>query len=139
MPDAEDLSMLMNYLNEGGRVILSGAFIGSEEGERGIVLDVQVVQGGHPLAQGFAPDQVITLERFTADEDYATTVLGETDPQAVVFSRGPASELAGRPAVIVEDDASGGARAIWIAVPLYLWPTEERLQLANNAIDWILE
>jgi hypothetical protein len=139
VPDAEDLSTLLAYLDGGGRLILSGAFIGPEEGERGLLLDVQVAQTEHPLAEGFDAGQVIPLERFTADEDYAAIVLSETERQAIVFTRGPDSELSGRAAIAVEEDVTVGSKAIWMGVPLYLLPVDERFQLASNALDWILE
>jgi hypothetical protein len=145
IPDVEDLSTLLAYLDGGGRLILSGAFIGPEEGEQGLLVDVQVAQAGHPLAKGFEAGQVIRLDRFTADEDYAATVLSETDPQAIVFSRGPDSELAGRAVITVEENVTRppgqvtGSRTVWIGVPIYLLPVDERYQLARNAIEWALE
>jgi hypothetical protein len=140
VPDEDDLSTLLAYLDGGGRLILSGAFLGPEgAGERGLLLDVQVAQADHPLAEGFEAGQVITLERFTADEDYVTTILGETDPQAIVFSRGPTSELSGRAAITVEENATAGSKTVWIGFPPFLLPTEERFRIATNAIRWILE
>jgi hypothetical protein len=140
VPDEDDLSALLTYLAGGGRLILSGAFLGPEgEGERGLLLDVQVTQADHPLAEGFQAGQVITLERFTADEDYATRVLSENDPQAIVFSRGPTSELSGRAAITVEENATAGSKAVWIGFPPFLLPTEARFRVATNAIRWILQ
>ena len=139
IPDPEDLSTLLAYLDGGGRLILSGAFIGPEEGERGLILDVQVAQAEHPLAEGFEAGEVIALERFTADEDYATTVLTETNEQAIVFTRGPESEWPGRAAITVEENATAGSKTVWMGVPLYLLPVDVRYQLAGNAIDWVLE
>jgi hypothetical protein len=140
VPDEDDLSTMLAYLDGGGRLILGGAFLGPEgEGERGLLLDVQVTQAGHPLAEGFEAGQVITLERFTADEDYATTVLSETNTQAIVFSRGPTSELSGRAAITVEENPTAGSKTVWIGFPLFLLPTEARFRMATNAIRWILE
>jgi hypothetical protein len=138
-PDADDLSTLLAYLDGGGRLILSGAFVGPEDGERGLLLDLQVAQPGHPLAEGFEAGQVIALERFTAEEDYATIVLSETDAQAIVFSRGPDSELPGRAAITADENASVESKTVWLGVPLYLLPDDERLQLANNAIEWVVQ
>jgi hypothetical protein len=138
-PDIEDISMLLAYLDRGGRLIVSGAFIGPPDAERGLVVDIQVVQAGHPVAEGFEAGQVIALERFTADEDYVMTVLSAPDPQVVVFGRGPGSELVGEPAIAVEEDTTAGSKAVWMDVPLYLLPAEARFQLATNAIEWILE
>jgi hypothetical protein len=139
MPDTEDLSTLLAYLDGGGRLILGGAFLGAEEGDRRLLVDIQVAQPGHPLAEGFDVGQVIRLERFTADEDYETTVLSERETQAIVFIRGPASELAGQAAIAVEENVASDSKAVWMGLPLYLLPAEARFRLAGNAIDWILE
>jgi hypothetical protein len=137
-PDQQDLSNLLTYLQGGGRVVLSGAFIGDpQQGEPELLLDVQVALPGHPLAEGFAPDQVIVLERFTAAEDYQTTVFSEADPGAVVFRRGPASESVGRAAIVVEEDSASTSKMAWIGFPIYLLPLEDRALLASNAVRWL--
>jgi hypothetical protein len=139
MPAQGDLLNLSAYLSDGGRLILSGAFLGSAtDSERGLLLDLQVVQGDHPLAEGFETDQVITLERFTADEDYVTTLMSETDPKAIVWARGPKSEAAGGPAVVVDEGLDTMGRSVWIGFPLFLMPYEDAYQLGSNAVQWIL-
>lgn len=139
-PSLEDFLTIAAYLADGGRVILAGAFIGSETGrERGLLLDLQVAQPDHPLASGFEADEVIPLERFTAIEDYSPYVLDETDADAIVFTRGPASEFAGRAVISVNQDELSGSRTVFIGLPLYLVPWEARFQLGENAIRWLME
>lgn len=139
-PALDDFLTIASYLTDDGRLILTGAFIGSAaESESGLLLDIQVSQPNHPLAEGFETDQVIILERFTADEDYYPYVLDETDPDAIVFARGPASEFAGNAVIAVNEDEFSGSRTIFIGVPIYLIPWDERYQLGDNAIRWLME
>jgi hypothetical protein len=108
------------------------------DGERALLLDLQVIQGDHPLAEGFEAEQVITLERFSSDEDYATVLMTETDPEAIVWARGPESEAAGGPAVVVDEGVDGEGKSVWIGFPLFLMPYEEANQLGSNAVQWVL-
>lgn len=138
-PAEDDLSNLATYLDQGGKLILSGAFIGSSEtSESGLLLDVQVQQGDHPLTEGFQADQVIVLQHFTADEDYMTYVLSDSGPASVVFVRGPSSEFAGASALTVSENNETGSRAAWIGFPIYLLPYEDGFKLANNAVRWLM-
>lgn len=139
-PSEDDLLTITEYLVDGGRVILAGAFIGSpEDSESGLLLDIQVVQADHPLAEGFETDQVITLERFTAEEDYSPYVLDSSDSENTIFARGPASEFAGDAIIAVDEDEYIGSRTILIGFPIYLMPWEEKYQFGTNAISWLME
>jgi hypothetical protein len=138
-PAEDDLLSIADYLAGGGRLILSGALIGSpDESERGLLLDVTVIQADHPLAVGFEAGQVITLERFTAEEDYSPYLLDEADPEAVVFTRGPASEFAGEALITVEEDVDANSRMVLAGFPIFLMPWEERHQFGNNAVAWVM-
>ena len=140
IPSEDDLFNIAEYLTGGGRLILTGAFIGSDqEREPGLLLDLQVAQADHPLAKGFDDGQVIMLERLSADEDYATLVLDDTDPETVIFDRGPASEFAGAPLITVDKDELFGSRMIVIGFPLFLMPWEEQTQFGTNALIWMME
>jgi len=139
-PAEQDLVAIADYLAGGGRVVLGGAFIGRpEESERGLLLDIEVIGADHPLAAGFQGGQVITLERFTASEDYSPYLVEEADPEAIVFVRGPASEFAGEALITVEKDELVGSRTVLIGFPIFLMPWEERYQFSNNAILWLME
>jgi hypothetical protein len=136
-PAVDDLVTISAYLSEGGRVILSGAFIGNPE-ESGLLLDIQVVQADHPLAEGFEADQIIILQRFTADTDYSPYLLGE-DMETVVFARGPDSEFTGQAVIAVDSDEFSGSRTLLITFPIYLMPWEVQNQFGTNAIRWLME
>jgi hypothetical protein len=139
-PAEDDLLSIAGYLASGGRLILIGAFIGSpEESESGLLMDIQVVQADHPLAAGFKMDQIITLERFTAGEDYSPYLLDAADSETIVFSRGPASEFAGEALVTVDVDEFADSRTILIGFPTFLMPWEEKHQFGTNAVLWLME
>lgn len=140
-PEDDDLDMLIDYLVQGGRLVLSGAFLGDpEEADAGLLVDVQITQSEHPLVAGFSADQVIALERFTADEDYKAFALEEEENSGqVMMVRGPKSELAGRPLMIVDQEDNGKGRFLLIGVPLYLMPSEPQEQLARNILTWLTE
>jgi len=138
-PAPNDLLTIGAYLADGGRVILAGAFIGDpEESEGGLLLDIQVAQADHPLVEGFEADQVITLQRFTADTDYSPYRLGE-DAETVVFVRGPGSEFAGEAVVAVDGDEFTGGKTLFIGFPIYLMPWEAQNQFGTNAVRWLME
>ena len=139
-PAEDDLLSIAGYLASGGRMILTGAFIGSpEESESGLLMDIQVVQADHSLAAGFEVDQIITLERFTAGEDYSPYLLDAADSETIVFSRGPASEFAGEALVTVDVDEFTDSRTILIGFPTFLMPWEEKHQLGTNVVLWLME
>jgi hypothetical protein len=140
IPAEEDLLAIAEYVGGGGRLILSGAFLGVAGGsESGLLVDIQVAQADHPLAAGFESEQVISLQRFTAEEDYNTYVLDETDPEAVVFARGPESEFSGAPAIAAGTEEFSGGKTVVIGFPLYLVPWEEQSLLGGNAVLWLME
>ncbi len=139
-PSAEELSMLEDYLAEGGHLLLVGAFLGDPEGRsQGLLVDIQVSDPEHPLAQSFGQDEVIDLVHFGVDEDYAPYDLLGLDGASVVWIRGPSSELAGEAVIATSQyDVTGGRLAV-VGVPLYLLPYDDGLQLGSDIVLWLLE
>lgn len=138
-PSEEEWLVLGDYVSDGGNLMLVGAFIGGqEERETGLLLDIQVAQADHPLAEGFDDGEVIVLERFTADEDYAPYVMSDTTEDAAIWTRGPESEFAGEPVISVLEDEELGARLVVMAVPLYLLPYDQGDRLGGNAFLWLV-
>jgi hypothetical protein len=139
-PSEEELNALSEYLGAGGQAILSGAFLGdAADRESGLLLDVQVFQADHPLAAGFEADQIVVLERFTAEEDYVPYVLRDAEAGDVVFVRGPDSEFAQRAALFALEDDLADSRLVVIGFPIYLLPYETGNQLGGNAVFWLME
>jgi hypothetical protein len=139
-PSEVEMTALGQYLEGGGRVILSGAFLGDPAAsESGLLLDVQVIQADHPLASGFEADQVLELQRFTAEEDYSPYLLNDLGVGDVVFARGPASEFAGEAIVSAQGDGADGGKMVAIGFPIYLLEYDLGLQLGQNAFRWAIE
>ncbi len=138
-PSEEEWLILGDYVADGGNLMLVGAFIGGQdERESGLLLDIQVAQADHPLCEGFDAGEVIVLERFTADEDYAPYVMTDTTEDAAIWTRGPESEFAGEAVISVLEDEFLGARLVVMGVPLYLLPYDQGAQLGSNAFLWLI-
>ncbi len=138
-PSPDELSMLEGYVQGGGSALLIGAFLGDPEGrERGLLLDVEVADPGHPLAQGFEEGRIIELERFGAEEDYAAYSLLGLDGGNVAWVRGPESELGGEPVVATLEYGPSGGRLALAGMPLYLLPYEDGVQLGTNILLWLI-
>jgi hypothetical protein len=139
-PSAEELSLLEDYLQGGGHLLLVGAFLGDPEGRsQGLLVDIQVSDPENPLTQSFGPDEVIDLVRFGADEDYAPYDLLRLDGGTVAWIRGPGSELAGEAVIATSQYGADGGRLAVAGVPLYLLPYEDGLQLGSDIVLWLLE
>ncbi len=129
---------LGNVMLAGTPVILSGAYF-DESAELAVQRDIQVEDAAHPLAQGFAPDEVITFVASPSGREYEIGVVdAETEEGGqIVFVRGPDSETAGAASIVVLDDLLG-IRIALIGFPVYLLPEEARTRLVNNTVDWAL-
>jgi hypothetical protein len=140
IPSEAELEILSQYLDQQGRgLLLMGAFVGEpEDRERGLLLDIQVAQADHPFSEGFEADQVITLERFLAEADYATYVMTDVDPDPMIWVRGPESEFAGEAVISAIEDDFSGSRIAAVGVPLYLLPYEDGELLGTNILLWLL-
>ncbi|HSJ54221.1 MAG TPA: DUF4350 domain-containing protein [Anaerolineae bacterium] len=120
-------------------VLVSGAYIGSAE-EQAVQRDLQVKDASHPLAQGFAPDEVIPFVEAPSGSEYEIDVLSDLDDgeSDVVFVRGPGSESSGVASMAVISDAVSSTRVVFAGFPLYLLPEPARSRLVLNAVSWML-
>jgi hypothetical protein len=68
------------------------------------------------------------------------SVIDELEAEAgtVVFARGPDSDEAGAPSVVVEEDPFTGQRIGLVGLPLYLLPRDVQSELVLNMVDWML-
>jgi len=131
---------LFEVVLEGIPVVLYGAFIGETDTEA-VQRDIQVHDASHPLAEGFEADQVIGFVTSPAGSDYEMGVLEGLDGDqgsAVPFVRGPDSEKAGAPAIIVMEDDFTEVRFVFVGFPLYLLPEEAKATLVLNMAHWLL-
>ncbi|MGD2040918.1 MAG: hypothetical protein PVH11_08835, partial [Anaerolineae bacterium] len=119
--------------------IMSGAFIGGG-GIDAIQRDIQIEDATHPVAQGFEEGEVIALVTAPSGQEYEMSVIDELEAEAgtVVFARGPDSDEAGAPSVVVEEDPFTGQRIGLVGLPLYLLPRDVQSELVLNMVDWML-
>jgi hypothetical protein len=104
--------------------------------------DLKVADGSHPLAAGFAQDEIILL--FASESGVPAMVLTEneidTDEVEVVLARGPASAEPDVPALVAGVGEEGDAitRLILASFAFYRLPEEAQRTLALNAAEWLL-
>jgi len=149
VPSAENAETLRSYVAGGGRLLLEGAYIGTDWGGsdfytevcraeylgNGELLDLAVADAGHPLAQGWAKEQTLTLvDGGGADQP---DVVGALAGAAVVLARGPTSAEPGTPAVIAYEE--GDARVVYAAFPLFSLSEEDLDTLIRNAAAWLVD
>jgi hypothetical protein len=61
-------------------------------------------------------------------------VVSHTADARVIFSRGPASQQPGAPAIIAFEDER--SKVAYFAFPVYLLPDEAKATLLKNTVDW---
>ncbi|MBN1136115.1 MAG: hypothetical protein JXM73_06000, partial [Anaerolineae bacterium] len=139
-PFGEDESTaLMTLMLSQVPVIVSGAFL-NEDAQVAVQQDVRVEDASHPVAKGFASDEVIAFVPAPSGKEYAVQVLEEGDDEssALIMVRGPASESPGHPSVMALEEESTGFKIVYIAFPIYLLPDEAQARLVLNAVEWVL-
>jgi hypothetical protein len=136
--DGED-QVLYTVMLDGVPVILSGAFLGDPQNEA-VQRDMQVKDASHPLAQGFAEGQSISFVAAPSGSEYQMSVLEDPGDAntTIPFVRGPESEQAGAPAVLVTRDQASDLQVVFIGLPIYLLPDETKSQLVRNTVNWML-
>jgi hypothetical protein len=138
-PSPDEFTMLEDYVQGGGSLLLIGAFVGeAADREQGLLLDIEISDPEHPLAQGFGERETIELVRFGAEEDYAPYTLPSVNGGDVAWVRGPQSELSGQPVVATLEYGPSAGRLALAGMPLYLLPYEDGVQLGTNLLLWLI-
>ncbi len=102
--------------------------------------DLQVVDAAHPLAAGFATDDVFPL--LASESGVSALVIADAvdDEFQVVLDRGPESIEAGTPALIAAIDENEDISHIIIAAfAFYRLPEDAQRTLALNTVEWLME
>ncbi len=137
----EESDLAFEVMLAGNPVMTSGAFVYDSETVT-LQRDVQVKNAEHPLAQGFAEDEVIPFLSILEGGTFETAVLDdvfEDETTEIPFVRGPESEDAGVTSVFAMEDSLVGIRFVLIGFPIYLLPEPERELLVENSVTWLLE
>jgi hypothetical protein len=133
--DPEELTLLTNYLTGGGALTVSSRdpLFGSSEGEATQIRDLVVDTSAGALGEGLdtiaLPAEILPAVPLTDD-------LGEP-PGQVVLRRGPESEDADAPALIVAADPESGARLQVSGLAMTWLPPEDASQLIQNLAAWV--
>ncbi|MEJ2210422.1 MAG: hypothetical protein P8129_15495 [Anaerolineae bacterium] len=137
--DDEASNLLFGLVLEGIPVVVSGAYVG-DSASQAVQRDIQVRDSEHPMAQGFAADEVIPFAPAPSGSEYEIDVLEDfqESEDIIIFVRGPESEASGTASVAVIEDEVSGIRLVFIAFPLYLLPEAPRAQLVQNTVSWML-
>lgn len=113
------------------------------ESESAPISDLQVNDASHPIAAGFAPEQVITLQPSESGVPAMVIKPDSYDPAnfSVIFKRGPTSERRGASAVIAGKGKATDTvqRVILASFAFYQLPDDVQQTFALNAVKWLLE
>lgn len=105
------------------------------------ISDLRVNDASHPLASGLEGDEVIALG--SSESGVPAVVIppaeGVYDDANIVFTRGPASAEAGRPALVGAVEKRSGRRIILATFAFYRLPEDIQSTFAINAAKWLLE
>ncbi|MCP4544805.1 MAG: hypothetical protein GY832_47505 [Chloroflexi bacterium] len=102
--------------------------------------DLQIADASHPLAAGFAADDVFPL--LASESGIPAMVIDDAVAEEfqVVLARGPNSAESGTPSLITAvDEAEDVSHIIIAAFAFYRLPEEVQRTLALNAIEWLME
>jgi hypothetical protein len=102
--------------------------------------DLQVADASHPLAEGFAADDVFPLSASESGVPAMVIADAIEEEFQVILARGPDSVEASTPALIAAvDEAEDVSHAIIAAFAFYRLPEEVQRTLALNAVEWLME
>ena len=138
----EDDEAYLNFLSLEGNVLVMGDqplppdLFANEPAQ---LLDLQVVDGAHPIASGFDEAEIIAL--LDSASQVPSIVIQEdelngSDSSRVIFARGPDSPHTGEPAVIALEELD--QRIVLAAFAFYRLPETTRELFILNVVDWLL-
>ena len=143
--DFQVLSVLEN-IEDGGVMLIGAQVFPSSDEEYEPITDLKVADTTHPLAAGFASDEILSL--LASESGVPAAVISDTDVSdvddevKVVFARGPDSPETGTPALMafINGDGSGDgevSRLIIATFAFYRLPEGAQRTLALNAARWL--
>jgi hypothetical protein len=142
--DKEDTLLLTQYVESGGNLLASGAFIASDWQNSDFLskvlhasyqnsapqVDLQAVLSLPSLKEG----EVIKFLPSPSGQTLNIDVVNNTSDAQIAFARGPLSEQAGAAAGIIYEDER--TKTIYCAFPIYLLPVEAQNRLIGDMVEW---
>ena len=141
-PSEEGVEAILEYLDSGGALFISGANLGLDWGESEFYLNYlgaidigdasqfSLIPEQHPISRSFSDE--VFFEPFA--EDLLLDVI-DTEVATVAFRRG-FDEFADAPSLIAYEQ--GDSRVAYAAFPLYFLSEDDIGLLLNDALDWLL-
>ncbi|MBN4049206.1 hypothetical protein JYT91_01170 [archaeon AH-315-M20] len=153
-PSVGDIVTLENYVEQGGKLIISGEFMlfdweqnsftdnvlhaNSPGNDFGNLDSINITNASHPVTQGFAQDDILTFiaspGSFNHIPDELVNVI---DGAHVLAVRGTDSTNTGTASLVVFENESTGARVVYIPFSIYLLNNSNRSLLVQNAMKWM--
>lgn len=146
----KDAALLSKYIDAGGNLILSGAFIGFDWDHTDFLTqvahadyldlaeqrDLRVTLPNHRIAEGFVKGSTIPfIETSSANNRIkGSDVIKNTPNAQVIFQRDSKSKYPGAASIVAYEDDR--AKIAYFAFPIYWLPAEQRNLLINNTVDW---
>lgn len=132
-----ELARLTEYLNEGGAVTVSSLdpLWSTVEGSPSTVRDVVVDASAGTLAAGLPSSPLPLADGLPAAMPLTLDVWDM--PVQVVLRRGPASDDADAPAVLLVSEPNTGSRLHVSAISMTWLPTTEAQTLLRNLAQWV--
>ncbi|MEZ4559040.1 MAG: hypothetical protein R2854_21830 [Caldilineaceae bacterium] len=143
-PGVQDLTNIFEYLNQGGRAVISSRqpFIGQSGEDPAPLADV-VVQADIPALVQDLPTEPIALEGGPVAVEPLSTEVEEGQAPDVILRRGPGSEAADAAVAFVvtdeDSDEPKGARLIVMGMSINWLPESVAEVLVRNYADWMFE
>ena len=160
-PSSSDASMLQDFTDQGGKLLISGAWIlydwdydnfaynilhALDEDWSDSLYDIKVNDASHPIADGFIQDQVINFGLSPTGANFGySDVIGNitqdyqddtTNYSIPVFVYGPNSDVVDEYAIVAYEDSISNTQIVYSSFPTYMWPETEGNQFINNIMDW---
>ncbi len=146
--NADNTTLLTNYVEMGGNLILSGASIAFDWDHTDFLtsvlhaqykgfapqIDMEPALPDHAIAADFKAGEVITFTASLSLEPLNIDVVDPTADARAIFKRGAASEQAGAASIIAYEDKR--VKIAYYAFPIYLLPANAQNRLINNTVNW---
>jgi len=137
--ESADVFAALENIESGGIMLVGTRPLPSVGDNYAPISDLRVADPSHPLAAGFASDEVLTL--LASESGVSALVISEADvgEAQVIFTRGPDSQESDAPALVAAiDEGENISRVIAASFAFYRLPEDAQRTLALNAVKWLL-
>lgn len=136
---AEDTAVIVEYLDNGGELLLVGASPGLFGGllETTILSDIELTGDDPLLLNGLETGEIIALETAVSAVSLDSTMDDLSEGESAFFLRGPDSEAAGDLLGVAVEDVDTAQRSIFMLLPFRALPESLQTTILPNMLNWI--